>query len=75
MESIKNWVLVGRRMRKPDASPKNARSFNPGSQLKCGLSTHFFMLSGKPWLKRGGNRRAKVGICDAILPLVDTSIG
>ena len=31
--------------------------------------------TGKPWLKRGGNRRAKVGIRDAILPLVDTSIG
>jgi ribosomal protein S27AE len=34
-----------RRMRKADASPRNADSFNPVFQLKCGLSTHFFMLS------------------------------
>ena len=42
LESIKIRVLVGRRIRKPDASSKNARSFNPGIPAQMRLEHPLF---------------------------------
>ena len=57
LESIKIRVLVGRRIRKPDASSKNARSFNPGIPAQMRLEHPLFYAL--PGLGFGEQRNRK----------------
>ena len=58
-ESIESGASPPGKREKPVANPWNAGSFNPGSEPKIRLSTHFFMLSRTGALGSNGTENSR----------------